>query len=355
MAGLLEFWTQRPVGGSGWLPFSRWPSVTRVTVDRPALRVPVGCPATAVATVSRTGASYSNLTAVNVVGSGWSLDGAPELPLFLNPFEAVPLGLRFQSAREGAYTGAIAVDVGGQLANAALVAEVYVPSEGRREVFDVAEAVDVMLFMDTSGSMRNGNEDDVRAVATALEQTLAGDWVVHLTQYQGCPVSTSDTTDQVNGDVEGLLATLDGPTGEVGLYATWSALQMMHDGNCEARVRADADVVLVFVSDDDDYSVIVGPVDPGAFLSALTAIDVRPDRLRAAAFVPDGDTKRTCAAARALRYASVVEALHGETVDICDRGPWTPRMRCGARPAARASTWRAIPTPPPSSSKWTGP
>jgi hypothetical protein len=59
--------------------------------------------------------------------------------------------------------------------------------------------------------MRNGNEDDVRAVATALEQTLAGDWVVHLTQYQGCPVSTSDTTDQVNGDVEGLLATLDGP------------------------------------------------------------------------------------------------------------------------------------------------
>lgn len=263
------------------------------------------------------------VTELSVVGSGWSMSTAPELPLTLAPDDSAPVTVRFSPLSDGDALGAL-----------------YVTSNDPRELVDVPlgargegyavdersethiqpsgpyDGLDIVFFVDQSSSM----DDERRELGeqfTELVRELDGlglSWQAGVVSADdGCTNSgtiTDADPDAVQRFRDGLLGDW-GWLAESGLSVAAHALEAAVPGGCnDGLLRDDALPLVVVVADERDHSetgwldrsLAMSEAAPGVIINAV----VGP--------VPDG-----CETAEpGAGYAEAADWAGGVVESVCD-------------------------------------
>lgn len=207
------------------------------------------------------------ISAVDAVGSGWSIVEAPAWPVTLAVDESVPVVTRFSPLADGVAPGELLVDstdprslVAVPLAAEGVGYAVDERLETHIQPTGPHDALDIVFFVDQSASMdveRQALGERFPELIDALDG-LGLDWqAAVVTGDDGCA-----NTGIISGS-DGAAATrfidgLHGPWGwyaEAGLTVAAAALSASGPGGCNAGlIREDALPMVVLVSDEADHS-----------------------------------------------------------------------------------------------------
>ncbi len=213
--------------------------------------------------------------------------------------------------------------------------EYQVISHGHVDVFyqTVASQVDILLVVDSSASM----EEEREKLSETFDNFIAY-FVGGLVDYHIGVVST-DTSDSVTAGVlrgstpyitqgtdnaeslfnEAVEVGVDGAGIEMGLQAALLALtDPLASGQNAGFLRPEADLSIIFVSDEDDYS----PGSAHAYIDALRMLKMTSSRdsLKMSGVignVPEGCSASGVNASPGYRYAAAAEANFGIVESIC--------------------------------------
>lgn len=263
------------------------------------------------------------VTELSVIGSGWSLESGPSLPLTLPPDDAAPVEVHFSPLADGDSLGTIWVTSNDPRER------VDVPLGARGEGYAVDErsethiqpsgpydGVDIVFFVDQSASM-----DDERELLGASFSELVTELDGLGLSWQAGVVSADDgctNTGIISGGASDATARfVEGLTGdwgwlaESGLAVAAHALEAAGPGGCnEGLLREDALPLVVAVADERDHS------DPGWTTQVLAMSEAVPGVVINAVVgpVPDG-----CETAEpGAGYAEATEWAGGVLESVCD-------------------------------------
>jgi len=278
--------------------------------------LPVGCSLTAPVTLTNTG--FGPLTLSNVVstGTGYALTAVPTWPVELLAGASTTVDVTFTPVvGDDSIIGTLAADSNDRrgLRTSILAGSASAPVE-HLDTFEQSDgaSVDLMFFLDTSGSMNDDAQNLAANFHLFLEELLAGgiDYQVMVaTADDGCHNASIITPTTI--DPEGQFAeAVNGPGGmwyEAGLIVTANALAHTGAGQCnEGFVRPSVPVVAVEISDEPDQS-------PMAWTDHLFDMQIyAPD------VIVNGVIGQGTCAVDGGQYHEAIAATGGVDLDICD-------------------------------------
>ena len=281
-----------------------------------------GCGRVQTVTVSNVGAAPATLSELAVLGSGFTLEDAPELPIQLAVGEELDLSLSFSSDLDGDYSGQLFVrsDEPSSPRQIDLVATVNPGVEETDEFYQGPfDSTDMMFFIDRSCSMEDDAAllaDSFSLIVDALYETAFDYQVIIATRDNGCYNETIFTPDTEDAEDKFLNAVFgsSGTWTEAGLTIALAAVTASEEGGCnEGWLRPGSKTNLVLVSDEPEQS----SMGEEYYIDQILEIAPTTTITSIAGPVPEG-----CGTAEPGRgYDVAAEATGGELLSLCD-GDW---------------------------------
>ncbi|MFT4976438.1 MAG: hypothetical protein ACI8S6_002335 [Myxococcota bacterium] len=272
----------------------------------------------------------ADLTVEAVLASGerFSLAESTDLPQVLAPDASTSVTVRFSPQDPVASVGNLLVgsdDPGGDrfVSITGTGAAAALTEQAFQQGFDVREEIDILVYIDKSGSMGDDNsrlKDNAADFMSQLSALSTDYQIMVVTADFGCHnegIITPATADPV-----GVFSrALDGPSGgytEAGLSVTLKALEASGSGECNAGfLRDDVALSVLLISDEPEQS----PAGWEETLAELLAVE--PDTIISAIA---GDYPDGCETADAGDgYYQAVSATGGVFLSICETD-WSPHI-----------------------------
>jgi len=220
-------------------------------------------------------------------GDRFSLTSA-EVPPTLTPGESAQVSVRYSPLEPVASVGGLVVgsdDPGGdrQVTISGTGAEAALTEQAYQQGFDVREDIDILVYIDKSGSMGDDNarlKDNAERFMTQLTALDTNYQLMVVTEDFGCH-NESIITPATASPVAVFSRALDGPAGgltESGLSVVLEALEESGSGGCNAGfLRDDVALSVILISDEPEQSSAgwastldeVLAVEPDTIISAI--------------------------------------------------------------------------------------
>lgn len=305
-------------------------------------------------TLANMGKDTLEVTSLVQLGTAFEILDPPELPLYLEPYDAqgsdadnedavYPLSVAFTPTAIELYEGELWVSSNAQDARAIQTgAGSYATGYSDEWTQPVSGKADILFWVDQSCSM----EDDKDILATnfidfldTLDEIESDYLIMVVINDSGCHNLDYMTPDQTPAEREAIFRqAITGNAGlfaEAGLSITKAALREKNTGagGCNAEfLRENATVSAILVSDEPDQSYLAGPsVTWSSVVSDLLTASPSTYISAVAGPVPDGCET----ASPGTGYADAAAATGGMFVDICSR-EWGEQMAQLADQAATA-------------------
>lgn len=265
---------------------------------------------------------------VLVTGEHFSLVDDTAVPQTLAPGEELEVTVRFSPTDVLASWGNLLVassDPGGDrlVSMDGTGAGLALTEQAFQQGFDIRESIDILVYIDKSGSMGDDNSRLKDNAEDFMQQLSALDTdyqIMVVTEDFGCHnagIITPATADPVGV----FSSALDGPSGgytEAGLSVAVKALEASGVGDCNAGfLRDDVALSVLLISDEPEQS-------PSGWETALNELlAIEPDSIISAIA---GDYPDGCETAEAGDgYHQAVEATGGVFLSICETD-WGPHI-----------------------------
>lgn len=261
-------------------------------------------------------------------GDRFSISEEPDLPVVLAPGASAPLSVSFSPLEPLASFGTLVVssdDPGGdrQVSITGTGAAASLTEQAFQQGFDVREDIDILVYIDKSGSMGDDNSRLKDNAADFMDQLSALDTnyqIMVVTEDFGCH-NESIITPATASPVDVFSAALDGPSGgatEAGLSVALKALEASGVGDCNAGfLRDEVALSVILISDEPEQS----PAGWEDTLDEILAIE--PDTIVSAIA---GDMPTGCETADPGEgYYEAVQATGGVFLSICETD-WSPHI-----------------------------
>ncbi|MEL6343766.1 MAG: choice-of-anchor D domain-containing protein [Myxococcota bacterium] len=274
----------------------------------------------------------SLLTVDTILASGgegsFSVAEAPVLPIDLEPGESSRVFLSFSPADPLFRVGELLVQSNEpsgqqQVPLTGAGAEASVTEQSFRQGKEILEQVDILFYIDKSGSMGDDNarlQNNAARFMADLDATQTEYQLMVVTSDFGCHNGTIITPNSAN-PVASFVSALDGQPGgftEAGLSIALAALQASGPGDCNAGfLREDVPLSVVLVSDEPEQS----PRDWREIVNDILALEADTVISAIAGDLPDG-----CATADpGTGYADAVSNTGGVFLSLC-ANDWSPHV-----------------------------
>ena len=287
----------------------------------------VGCVWERTATLHNDGDSDLTIDAVLASGMDFTLI-PPSLPQVLAPGDALPVSIRFAPTAVQTRLGSLLVgsdDPGGDRAVSLIGtgADAALTEQSFKQGAEILEKVDILIYIDKSGSMGDDNErlqSNAARFMADLDATGTDYQLMVVTSDFGCHNETIITPSTASPETL-FVSALDGAGGgftEAGLSVALRAIEASGPGDCNAGFqREGVQLSVILISDEpeqspDGWEAVLDDIlaiAPGTIVSAIA-----------------GDYPGGCATAEAgVGYYEAVQATGGAYLSICATD-WSPHV-----------------------------
>lgn len=288
----------------------------------------VGCDWDETVTLYNDGEVDLSVETVLSSGERFSVSDSTSLPKVLPPGASVEVDLRFSPIDTIASLGNLLVasnDPSGdrQVSLYGTGAAEALTEQAFQQGFDIREKIDILVYIDKSGSMGDDNsrlKDNADAFMSQLAALSTDYQIMVVTEDFGCHNGSIITPSTAN-PVGVFSAALDGPSGgftEAGLSVALKALEASGAGECNAGfLREEVALSVLLISDEPEQS-------PAGWESTLEEVlALEPDTIISAIA---GDYPNGCETAEpGDGYYQSVSATGGVFLSICETD-WSPHI-----------------------------